>query len=345
VSVLLPGPVPVMAADATNSVAASAAAPPVLLCLSAGKPVLIDVASGKPAERQITTGSIQKDGKFKADATLPGIGELTAPISYYKGTLAFVAIQGDIAATPMYNDSRYHNMGSGSVNVMKPIGESVPKAAAGPQPVARLEKPVRVDGSVAPDEWGKATFALSGPVDIFPTAQRAQGGADGATTWISYDDLGAKVYLGCDSNSLYVAAVVTDDRHFNSNTGEGVFNGDVMQVGIAAPKNVHWNLGLALTPDGVVFHQAEGSTNSLSRVAGYAVTRSESAKSTTCELRLPLAALGLEPGAEFGFNVVFLDDDTGNGARYWLQLGPGLAGRDSKTAPPSKLYPRFILAK
>ncbi|MEI6150376.1 MAG: PQQ-binding-like beta-propeller repeat protein, partial [bacterium] len=49
VPVLLPGPVPVMAADATNSVAASAAAPPVLLCLSAGKPVLIDVASGKPA--------------------------------------------------------------------------------------------------------------------------------------------------------------------------------------------------------------------------------------------------------------------------------------------------------
>jgi hypothetical protein len=62
-------------------------------------------------------------------------------------------------------------------------------------------------------------------------------------------------------------------------------------------------------------------------------------------LKLPLAALGIQPGAEFGINIVIFDDDKGNGARYWLQAAPGLAGRDGKTGKPSALYPRFVLPK
>jgi len=64
---------------------------------------------------------------------------------------------------------------------------------------------------------------------------------------------------------------------------------------------------------------------------------------TRYRLRLPLAALGLEPGAEFGFNLLFFDDDD-KGQCYWLQLAPGLArgpARGSNTA----LYPRFLLQK
>ena len=64
---------------------------------------------------------------------------------------------------------------------------------------------------------------------------------------------------------------------------------------------------------------------------------------TRYRLRLPLAALGLEPGAEFGFNLLFFDYDD-KGQCYWLQLAPGLArgpARGSNTA----LYPRFLLQK
>ena len=53
------------------------------------------------------------------------------------------------------------------------------------------------------------------------------------------------------------------------------------------------------------------------------------------------AALGLKPGEEFGFNIVFADDDNDDdtGQLYWLQLAPGL------THPVNtKLYPRFVLA-
>ncbi|MBM4144475.1 MAG: hypothetical protein FJ225_12930, partial [Lentisphaerae bacterium] len=317
----------------------------VLLCMSEGKPVMINSADGKPAQEQVVTGSVQRDGKFKPDEKAPGIGELTAPISYYKGYLAFAPIHGDSADIPMYNDSRYHNMNNGSVTLLRPASDSAPKAADGPRAIARIEKPVQIDGRLQDGEWGKAALSLDGPDDISPADRIAQGKPDGAAHWTGYDDFGARVYLQGDSNALYVAAAVTDDRHFNDKTGGEIFGGDVMQVGIVTPNNVHWNLGLALTREGPVLYQAEGSTNSMPKLARYAVARVESDGKTTYEMSLPLAPLGLAPDAEFKMNIAFLDDDSGSGPRYWLQLAPGLAGRDSRTPPPSKVYPGFIPEK
>jgi outer membrane protein assembly factor BamB len=342
VAVLMPPPPP--SPSATNSVAVSATATTpdvsVLLCLSGGKPMLIDLATGKPAERQMATGSVQKDGTFKQDVTLPSIGELTAPISVYTGYVGFVTIDGDIADGPMFNDSRYHNMGSGSAKLLKPIGDTAPRSANAPRVIVRIEKPVRLNGLLADGEWGEETLSLDGPDDIFPTERRAKKGADGSIDWNGYDDLGAKVYIGCDSNALYLAAVVTDDTHLNSSTGDKIFRGDIMQVGIVT-KNVHWNLGLARTQDGPQLYQAEGST-SLANKADFGVTRDSA--TTSYELRLPLADLGLAPGMEFGMNIVFLDDDKGSGPRYRLQLAPGLDGFE-RTTSPEKVYPRFVLPK
>ena len=77
----------------------------------------------------------------------------------------------------------------------------------------------------------------------------------------------------------------------------------------------------------------------------FSVIRADGAKTTTYKLKMPLAALGLEPGSEFGFNVVIKDDDKGDGASYWLQAAPGLAERDDKKWPLEKTYPRFILTR
>jgi hypothetical protein len=98
------------------------------------------------------------------------------------------------------------------------------------------------------------------------------------------------------------------------------------------------NMALALTEAGVVFHQFSPPDGKLRDKAEYKVVRDEKTKTTVYELRLPLATLGLEPGAEFDFNIVFLDDDDGKGHRYWLQLAPGLCGRPAAN-------PRYILAK
>jgi hypothetical protein len=142
-----------------------------------------------------------------------------------------------------------------------------------------------------------------------------------------------------------VAAKVTDDLQFNMKTGDQIWDGDALQMGIVTGKDVHWNLGLALTQSGVVLQQFSGASNALSNVASRSVVRNESAHTTSYELSLPLAVLGLEPGAEFGFNIAVLDDDDGKGMRYGIPLAPGLLGRDAKTPPPAKVYPRFVLPK
>jgi outer membrane protein assembly factor BamB len=345
-------PPPPQPPDSTNRVvqpSVGVPAVPVLLCLSGGKPLLIEAASGKPAERQILTGSVQNDGKFKPDAKMPGIGELTAPISFYNGYLAFVPIHGDVAAEPMYNDSRYHNMNNGSVLLLQPASDRAARPASTARLIARVDAPIQVgraDGhGVTTNEWGAPVFSLDGPDSLFPDTRRAKGEINRSDThWTDFDDLGAKVFVRCDSNALYLAAVVKDDAHVNNaDNAEAIFSGDVMQVGIFA-KNVHWNLGLARTPEGVVLQKAEGGTNNLARTARYSVLRVDSDKKTTYKLSLPLSALGFEPGAEFGMNVVFMDDDDGKGVRYWLQLAPGLAGWDGRT-DRNRLYPRFVLEK
>jgi len=75
-----------------------------------------------------------------------------------------------------------------------------------------------------------------------------------------------------------------------------------------------------------------------------AVVRDDKAQITRYEVRLPLAALGLEPGAEFGFNITFYDDDDGSGLRHWLQLAPGMAPGPTPSVNTA-LYPRFVLEK
>jgi hypothetical protein len=347
VPVLMPPPPDAAKRDAGMS--AGGPEVPVLLCLSGGKPLLIEAASGKPAERQIVTGSVQKDGKFKPDSGPLGIGELTAPISFHKGYLAFVPIHGDIADVPMYNDSRYHNMGNGAVTLLRPAWDSAPKQANMPRAIARIEKPVRIDGRLEDGEWGKATLLLDGPADIFPADRRSQGKSDGAAHWTGYDDLGARVYLRCDSNALYVAAAVGDDRHFNSQPRDTIWNGDAMQMGLAVAKT-HGNLALALTDGAVVFRQFEGvKDRDLEKTADFSVRRDESQHQTFYELRLPLADLGLKPGDEFGLNACILDDDTGKGPAYWLQTSPGLLGLGPRDPPPGKaaekVYPRFVLER
>jgi hypothetical protein len=306
----------------------------VLLCMDDEKPLLIGVADGRPTEQQVVTGSVQKDGNFKPDGKAPGIGELTAPISYYKGYLAFVPIDGDTTAVPMYNDSRYHNMGSGAAFLLKPKADAAGAAAAGPRGIARLSKPVKIDGVVEADEWGKSLFSLDGPEDIFPTDRRAQGPSDGATTWSGYDDLGARVYLGWDDEALYMAVKVEDDRHFNAQPPDMIWNGDAIQMGLAAGKT-HWNLALALTEGGVVFRQVEGAKDKdMEETAGFSVKREGNQTQTFYEMRLPLADLGLKPGDEFNLNVCVLDDDKGDGQRYWLQTSPGLLGLGPRDPPP-----------
>jgi len=206
--------------------------------------------------------------------------------------------------------------------------------------IPRLDRPFRADG--APGELGKPLATLSGPVDLFPVYRRFAPFdyyRRLLKPWQGPGDMSAKVYLGWDGEALCVRAEVTDDRHFNTKTGDSISSGDALKMRLVTAEGVHWNIGLALTKEGVALHQWEGEGDTLVKSAGCAVARDEKARITRYELRLPVAVLGLKPGAELGLNIVFFDDD-GERQPYWVQLAPGLAGVHNFT-----LYPRFVLAK
>ncbi len=105
--------------------------------------------------------------------------------------------------------------------------------------------------------------------------------------------------------------------------------------GIAEP----FNLGLALTGEGVRFHQWMGPGDAPEK-AEYAVIRDGGSKKTYYELSMPLDLLlpRADAGFMFGLNAVFFDDDDGEGYDYWLQITPGIAGGWNPSA-----FDRFVL--
>ncbi|MBM4143062.1 MAG: DUF4838 domain-containing protein [Lentisphaerae bacterium] len=219
---------------------------------------------------------------------------------------------------------------------------TVPVSVETSRAMPHLKHAVRVDGKL--DEWNeRPSMVRRALFQMYPEDRRRTCGS--RVLWRGPDDLGVKAWWGWDGEALCVAAEVADDQHFNTQTGGMIWNGDALQVGIALSTNVHWNLGLALTANGAVFHQFEGEGDALPKAAGYAAVRDAAARITRYELRLPLADLGLKPDEEFGFNAVVLDDDDGNGSRYWFQLASGLSGRKPKSPPPWREYPRFEMGK
>ena len=191
------------------------------------------------------------------------------------------------------------------------------------RPLARLARAMRADGVL--DEWEKPLAVLNGLEDLFPERFRLpppeEAGED-AASWQGDKDLGAKVYLGWDGDALCVAVEASDDKHFNAYTSQDLGRGDCLTLDLSTPQG-RWRIGLARTKTGAAFHQWEGRNDELAKTAGLAVARDDAGGVTRYELRLPLAALGLEPKQEFNFNAAVFDDDDGFGQCYWLQLGGG----------------------
>jgi hypothetical protein len=255
---------------------------------------------------------------------------------------------GRSSAIDVFADRNLHPYAGWRAARSAPAGDT----AVGPIPIRTLGHQiprsggrVRADGVL--DEWPKPTLTLSGPADVFPVYRRfAPFDYYGRPLkpWQGPQDLSAKVYVGWDGAALCVAAEVSDELHVNTKTGSDISSGDALQMGLVTAEGVHWNIALALTRTGVALHQYVGEGDTLVKTADCAVARDEKAKVTRYELRLPLAALGLKGGAEFGLNLVFFDDD-GDGQPYWLQLAPGLAGRGLATGLPVKMFPRFVLRR
>jgi hypothetical protein len=204
--------------------------------------------------------------------------------------------------------------------------------------LARMKQPMQPDGKL--NEWGTPTAIIDTAALIYPTHMRTPS-LHTSDPWRGPSDLSIKAYLGWDGEALCIAAEVTDDRQFNTQSGETLYDGDCMQVGLINPEGLQWNFGLALTEEnGAQIQQWSGKDEAALKSAKYAVVRDDEARVTRYELRIPLADLGLTAGGECSYYLMFFDDDTGNGSRYRFQWAPN-------AMEPFKrdFFPRVVLGE
>jgi hypothetical protein len=172
----------------------------------------------------------------------------------------------------------------------------------------RLSKSFQLDGAL--DEWAelKPVAVLDSSVFLFPVHERYPS-VFTKTWWHGPKDFSAKAWLATDGTALLLAAEVTDDRQRNEKTGNEIYIGDCMQIGLVNQEAVQWNLGAALTSNGVAVAQFDGPNEALLKSGACVVKRDDAAGVTRYEWRLPFADFGVgsEQPCVYYFN--FFDDD------------------------------------
>ncbi len=256
------------------------------------------------------------------------------------GRLNMLEVHADRKAHPLGGWRGARTAPAGDTAMTPVVARFEPNAV---RTVSRMGGPIRTN--TIPRGWGEPLANLSGPADLFPLHVRFTPVEYRRTLqkpWQGREDLDAQVYLGSDGEFLCVGAVVTDDRHFNTKSADGISNGDALQIGLLGGDGVHWKLGLALTDTGVAFHQWEGKGNALLKSVNCTVIRDEAGRTTRYEALLPLAVLGLKPGVEFGCNLMVIDHDDDDGQLHTLQLAGGMTPGPGPGGDKSR-YPRFVL--
>lgn len=190
-------------------------------------------------------------------------------------------------------------------------GETTPTNAASTA-TARLEEPASVavddprvvarplDGFTADgdlDEWSHFETHATTPYQVF-TSQ--------AANWDHTDDIESRWWLGFDSEHLYLAVSVTDDKHSQPSTGNQIYRGDAVDIHVgldrgdtSAPNDDDFQVVLSpgnfadLPPSNVVF-QGNGAHFDRDRISGgISIGASQTDSGYRIEAAIPWSELGL----------------------------------------------------
>jgi len=180
---------------------------------------------------------------------------------------------------------------------------------------AKAECPIKVDGTLSPEEWEDAMpFTANDKASYVPL----NGGQ-----WGGPEDLSANGYLKWDKDNLYLAMNVTDDSHVQTEKGGSIWNGDSVQFCLdpgrsIAPGYYHTNdeIGFALnSQDNTVYHWkwASSAGDDLTMPdAGFSVVRKGTI--TSYEASIPWSDLvpdpnGIGENVDLGFSLLVNDSD------------------------------------
>jgi len=152
----------------------------------------------------------------------------------------------------------------------------------------------------------------------------------GVETWESDADLSATFYAAWDDSDFYFACLVKDDVHGNAGSGDGIWNGDALQVTID-PTNAkvdygNWvyEYGYALTTTGASVFRWSVNPASTGETSTFAIVRDDVAGTTTYEIAIPkgdIAPAVLAVGKVLGLSMIVNENDTSGGQGGWVGWG------------------------
>lgn len=162
------------------------------------------------------------------------------------------------------------------------------------------------------------------------------------------DDLSAKSFVMWDEEYLYFASEVTDNIFSNTETGDTIWKGDSVQIGIYGRENEfvamgqagtnYTEIGIAKTPEGVQMHRWRvqnenvGETGSIENFEGEVIREGNK---TYYEFKIPWkevlpSNISIENAEKLGFSMLVNDND-GSGRRGWIEYASGI-GESKNTA-------------
>lgn len=207
------------------------------------------------------------------------------------------------------------------LDVARPLSLVLNSADAGgvepALPALRVaESELVMDGQL--QDWGSAYWIT---LDRFAD--------ESGPSQVASEDLSAAFTIRWNPQALYLAVVVLDDVHVNTQSGFPIWDGDALQVAGSKGERLpyDWEYGWALTHSGAVAHSWLPEDDDLSYLIPFAVERST--RLTCYEVELPAALLGessLQKHTELRLGLVLDESDEATAGRTgFLQLVEGIA--------------------
>lgn len=200
---------------------------------------------------------------------------------------------------------------------------------------------VALDGDLS--EWSRARFISMQPPEDWVALE------DDAPT---PSDISGRFAAMWDADALYFAVAVTDDGHHNDSSGELIWMGDSVQIGLDVARDGgtggydaedDWEYGWALTGSGQQSWRWHAPDGAPAAANTFVATRAESRTTTTYEVRMPASDLGLttlEAGRRIGAGLIVNEND-GDGRTGWIEWASGV-GFAPKT--PEELFELVLRA-
>ncbi len=160
--------------------------------------------------------------------------------------------------------------------------------------------------------------------------------------WNGANDLSAEIRLAYRNGKLMLEALVTDDVHYQKESGSDVWQGDNIQFALRLPgQSDFWEIGLThlenRSPEVYIWRTPQGfDAEKAAAKINLATDRNEAKKLTTYKAEIPFDAIGLteKAGSEgFRFNLIVNDND-GEIRESFIMVAPGIgASKDTAKYP------------